>query len=167
MTADSTRFRDPRSAKHEYLDSIIVRCPGCARAARVVPAPGVDLGPDIPKMFLPRHLVCRACGFSRRWNGCHVLFSGGTAGPATDPYFGVPLWLQTDTRHGRLWAYDLAHLDLIRRYVQAPLRERAPWYETGRKMTLVARLPAWIKRAKNRDEILRAVRRLHASLADA
>lgn len=30
---------------------------------------------------------------------------------------------------------------------------------TGRKMTLVACLPAWIKRAKNRDEILRAVSR--------
>ncbi|MCZ2525194.1 hypothetical protein [Streptomyces sp. HB2AG] len=31
-------------------------------------------------------------------------------------------------------------------------------------MTLVARLPAWIKRAKNREEVLRAVGRLHASL---
>jgi hypothetical protein len=53
----------------------------------------------------------------------------------------------------------------IRRFVQTSLRERAPWYDTGQKMTLVARLPAWIKRAKNRDEILRAVARIHASLA--
>jgi hypothetical protein len=34
-------------------------------------------------------------------------------------------------------------------------------------MTLVARLPAWIKRAKNRDQILRAVSRIHASLVAA
>lgn len=96
-----------------------------------------------------------------------VTFSRGTAQPATDPYFGVPLWLQLETRHGWLWAYNLAHLDLLRRFVQAPLRERAPWYDTGQKMTLVARLPLWIKRAKNRDEILRAITRIRASLASA
>jgi len=92
------------------------------------------------------------------------MLSRGTAQPASDPYFGSPLWLQIETRHGWLWAYNLEHLDLIRRFVQAPLRERAPWYDTGQKMTLVARLPAWIKRAKNRDEILRAVSRARASL---
>ncbi|GEC05780.1 hypothetical protein SSP24_34350 [Streptomyces spinoverrucosus] len=89
---------------------------------------------------------------------------GGTGQPATDPYFGLPLWLQVETRHGWLWAYNLEHLDVIRRFVQASLRERAPSYETGPRMTLVARLPAWIKRAKNRDEMLRAVSRIHSSL---
>ncbi|GGJ40580.1 hypothetical protein GCM10010121_059540 [Streptomyces brasiliensis] len=63
-----------------------------------------------------------------------------------------------------VWAYNLEHLDLIRRFVAASLRERDPWYEHGRKMTCVARLPAWIKRAKNRDEVLRVVDRLRASL---
>ncbi|SEO21651.1 hypothetical protein SAMN05216267_102040 [Actinacidiphila rubida] len=89
----------------------------------------------------------------------------GTVQRATDPYFGAPLLLQVRTRNGWLWAYNLEHLDVIRRFVQASLRERAPWYDTGRKMTLVARLPVWIKRAKNRDEILRAVSRIHASLS--
>jgi hypothetical protein len=63
-----------------------------------------------------------------------------------------------------LWAYNLQHLDLIRRFVAADLRERAPWYDHGRKMTLVARLPAWMKSAKNRDEVLRAVDRLRATV---
>jgi hypothetical protein len=31
-------------------------------------------------------------------------------------------------------------------------------------MTLVARLPAWLKSAKNRDEVLRAINRLRSSL---
>ena len=79
----------------------------------------------------------------------------------------MPLWFQVETRHGWLWAYNLEHLDLIRRFVQAPLRERAVSYGTGPNMTLVARLPAWIKRAKNRDEVLRAVARIRASLTDA
>jgi hypothetical protein len=94
------------------------------------------------------------------WSGHEVAPARGSAGPVTDPYFGTPLWLQVETRHGWLWAYDLEHLDLISRFVQARLRERAPWYDTGRKMTLVARLPVWIKRAKNRDDVLRAVGRL-------
>ena len=63
-----------------------------------------------------------------------------------------------------MWAYNLEPLDLLRRFVAASLRERPPWYEHGRKMTYVARLPAWIKRAKNRDEVLRAIDRIRASV---
>ncbi|MER5894493.1 hypothetical protein [Streptomyces sp. NPDC001876] len=166
MTLFSGRFRDPRSSEYDFISSIMVRCPSCAKAARVVLAPDdSNLGGRM--LFRPRRLVCRDCGLSRVWSGRPVTLSRGTAEPATDPYFGVSLWLQVETRHGWLWAYDLEHLDLIRRFVQASLRERAPWYDTGQKMTLVARLPAWIKRARNRDEVLRAVSRIHASLAAA
>lgn len=164
MDLPSDRFRDPRSTEYDFIGSIIVRCPGCAKAARVGPAPE-DSDPE--GLFRPRRLVCRGCGLSLVWSGRRVTLSRGTAQPATDPYFGMPLWFQVETRHGWLWAYNLEHLDLIRRFVQASLRERAPWYDTGQKMTLVARLPVWIKRAKNRDEILRAVSRIHASLAAA
>ncbi|MER6915588.1 hypothetical protein ABT354_28280 [Streptomyces sp. NPDC000594] len=167
MESLSGRFRDPQSTEYSFLGSIMVRCPGCAKAARVIPAPGEDSGSGGRILFRPRRLVCRGCGLSRVWNGRLVALSPGTARPATDPYFGRPLWLQTETRHGWLWAYDLEHLDLIRRFVRAPLRERMPYGGTGQRMTLVARLPAWIKRAKNRNEILRAVNRIHGSLADA
>ncbi|MET8448572.1 hypothetical protein [Streptomyces sp. NPDC005209] len=78
--------------------------------------------------------------------------------------FGLPLWLQAQTRHGRLWAYNPEHLKLIRQFVQAPLRERAPWDAQVRKMTLIARLPAWIKSAKNRGEVLRTIERIQSSL---
>jgi len=166
MASRSGRFRDPRSTEHDFLSVIIVRCPGCDRAARVVPAPD-DSGPGGRILFRPRRLACRGCGLSRTWSGRQVALSRGTARPATDPYFGMPLWFQVETRHGWLWAYNLEHLDLIRRFVQAPLRERAVSYGTGPNMTLVARLPAWIKRAKNRDEVLRAVARIRASLTDA
>lgn len=86
----------------------------------------------------------------------------GRAEPATDPYFGVRLWLQAETRHGWVWAYGPEHLDLIRRFVRAPLREGIPWHDHGRKMTVVARLPAWMQRAENRDEVLRAIARIQS-----
>ncbi|MFF8905143.1 hypothetical protein [Streptomyces olivaceoviridis] len=61
-------------------------------------------------------------------------------------------------------AYDLRRLDLVRRCVAAGPRERAPWYGTGRKTTLFARLPSWMKRARNRDEVPRAIDRLRATV---
>jgi hypothetical protein len=166
MAMPSRRFRDPRSTEYNFIDLILVQCPGCAKAARIVPAPE-DTKPATRRLFTPRRLVCHGCGLSRVWSGHLLTLSRGTTRPATDPYFNTPLWLQVETRHGWLWAYNLEHLDLIRRFVQASLRERALWYDTGQKMTLVARLPAWTKRAKNRHEILRAVRRIHASLDHA
>ncbi|MGK5730012.1 hypothetical protein [Streptomyces sp. URMC 124] len=74
--------------------------------------------------------------------------------------------MQTETRHGRVWAYNPEHLEMIRRFVQAPLRERAPWYEAGKKMTFIARLPGWVKQAKNRTEVLRAIDRIRTSLVN-
>ncbi|PWI14012.1 hypothetical protein DI272_07475 [Streptomyces sp. Act143] len=131
------RFHDPGLICHDFAGSVLVRCPRCDRIAhheRRAPA-----GPRV---------ICRSCGLcrspdSRSWPG---------------------LWLETRTRHGELWAYNLAHLDLIRRFVAADLRERDPWYEDGRKMTAVGRLPAWIKSAKNRAEVLRAIDRMRASV---
>ncbi|AKN75831.1 hypothetical protein QR97_38900 [Streptomyces sp. PBH53] len=166
MASFSGRFRDPRSTAYDFISLVVVRCPGCEKAARVAPAPEGP-GPGGLMPYRPRRLVCRGCGLSRAWSGRLLALSPGTARPATDPYFGMPLWLQIETRHGWLWAYNLEHLDVIRRFVQATLRERAHWYDTGQKMTLVACLPVWIKRAKNRDEILRAVGRIHTSLIAA
>ncbi|MDX3854165.1 hypothetical protein [Streptomyces sp. AK02-01A] len=166
MTSFYGRFRDPRSTAYDFIDSIFVKCPNCANVAHVVPAPQVSDG-ERPTLFTLRRLVCRSCGLSRKSSGGHVAFARGTNHPAIDPYFGVALWLQLETRHGWLWAYNLEHLDLIRRFVRATLRERAPWYDTGQKMTLVARLPLWIKQARNRDEVLRTINRISATLVHA
>ncbi|MFI2436311.1 hypothetical protein [Streptomyces sp. NPDC018693] len=161
MSASPVRFRDPRSGIYEFLDSILVRCPRCEGVARVLAVPGEGAR---AALVAPRRLICRSCGPARTRDKGWVAFCGSSQGPARDPYFGAPLWLQTETRHGWLWAYNLRHLDLIRRFVAADLRERAPWYDTGQKMTLLARLPAWIVSAKHRAEVLRALDRVRASV---
>ncbi|MFF5563740.1 hypothetical protein ACFY7Z_16820 [Streptomyces sp. NPDC012623] len=170
MSSISTHHRswDPRSTKYDFLASVLVCCPGCEKIAHVVAGPE-PAGVHDPDLFAPRRLVCRNCGAAKEWR------RGGVAlhrdrdrdrdrdEPATDPYFDVRLWLQTETRHGWVWAYNLEHLDLIRRFVQAPLRGGIPWHDHGRKMTVVARLPTWMQQAKDRDEVLRAIARSHAS----
>ncbi|MFC8972409.1 hypothetical protein ACFT39_10180 [[Kitasatospora] papulosa] len=157
------RFRDPRSTKYDFLASVLVCCPGCEKVAHVGIAPHRS-GLHDQVLFAPRRLVCRNCGVVREWSRGGVVLHRDRHAPATDPYFDVRLWLQAETRHGWIWAYNLEHLDLIRRFVQAPLREAIPWHDHGRKMTVVARLPAWMQQAKNRDEVLRAIARIHTSL---
>ena len=162
----SHRFRDRRHTKYDFLDPILVVCPGCGGDARVVRVPHEPGHPLYPAVA-PRRLICRACALSRAWNSGCMVFRRGSGGPARDPYFGAPLRLQTRTRHGLLWAYNFEHLELVERYVRASLRERAPSYDTGTRKTLVASLPVWIKRGRNRDEVLRAVGRVRASSPDA
>ena len=150
MSPTPVRFHDPRATLADFASSTLVRCPRCERIAHFERRPCTP--PDAEgKRYPHTRLVCRSCGL------CRI-----NTGPSYGPW--PTLWLRTGTRHGELWAYNLQHLDLIRRFVAADLRERAPWYDTGQKMTLVARLPAWMKSAKNRDEVLRAVDRLRATV---
>ncbi|MFD5143792.1 hypothetical protein [Streptomyces sp. NPDC058401] len=157
------RFRDPRSTTYDFLASVLVRCPGCDKVAHVVAGPE-PVGGHGRDLFAPRRLVCRNCGTAKVRSGGGPALYRGRGGPATDPYFGARLWLQAETRHGWVWAYGPEHLELIRRFVRAPLREGIPRHDHGRKATVVARLPAWMQRAGNRDEVLRAIARIHASL---
>lgn len=160
MSPAPVRFHDPRRTAYDFAGSKLVRCPRCDRVAHSERRPGRTADAR-GRTYPERRLVCRSCGLSRIDTGPHC----GTRRPGQRCCPPAPaLWLRAETRHGELWAYNLAHLDLIRRFVAADLRERAPWYDTGQKMTLVARLPAWIKSAKNRAEILRAIDRLRTSV---
>lgn len=149
------RFRDDRSTLSSFVGSIVVVCPRCNGMAQVVRQPGAPQGAH--RLFGPRRLVCSSCGHSRNHEGQSAGFPGNSRAAVTDPFFGVPLWLQIPTRHGVLWAYNLEHLRYIERFVAADIRERASFHDSGQKMTLVAKLPAWLKHARNREENLRNI----------
>jgi hypothetical protein len=144
-----------------FVDDIVVACPRCGRMAQVVRRPGA---PEVQsRLFGERRLTCTHCGYARDHAGRCASFPSNRQSSVRDPFFGAPLWLQLPTRHGVLWAYNLVHLALIERFVAAHIRERASNPDTGRKMTLVATLPAWLKRASNRAENLRNIARLQES----
>ena len=89
-------------------------------------------------------------------------YSGGgiAVGGNFDWYFRFPLWLEISCCGETLWAYNEKHLEFIEKYVAAKLRERVP----NINKSLASRLPDWIKRAKNRDEILKAIGKLKEKL---
>ena len=97
---------------------------------------------------------CLVCGLSKDGFPSERVF-----GVPVDPYFRLPLWLKADCCGKALWAYNAEHLNILESYVAARLRERRA---SPGSMTMVARLPAWLKSAKHRDEILRGIRRLRS-----
>ena len=140
-----------------FADNVLVRCPACGECAIVL---GPPAGPEHDNgRRVVRRLRCLACGLAK-----DSFPSERTFGKLTDPYFRLPLWLQEDCRGKLLWAYNGEHLDLLESYIGARLRERRA--SPGR-MSMLARLPAWLKSAKNRDEILRAIQRMRSSLPTA
>jgi hypothetical protein len=80
-----------------------------------------------------------------------------TFGGPEDPYFGLPLWLRRACCGRVLWAYNVPHLELLEGYVAATQRERP---RPAGSQTLLERLPAWMKAAGNRAEVLAAIRAL-------
>ncbi|MEG3143494.1 hypothetical protein U1839_02405 [Sphingomonas sp. RT2P30] len=75
-----------------------------------------------------------------------------------DPYFGLPLFLTEVVGSEQLWAYNPVHLVFLEAYLNASLRERAAGQ---RSMTMMARLPRWMKTAGARPKLRRAFAHLH------
>ena len=78
---------------------------------------------------------------------------------AIDPFFGLELSLKEDTRHGTVWVYGSAHLEQLKLYTSAQLREGS-----GTKWSYFTRMPKWLKSAKNRSLILKSLSKLEKRL---
>ena len=67
-------------------------------------------------------------------------------------------------RPGRRAAH-CAHLPFLEDYVRATLREHARGEHGWRNQALANRLPAWMKDAKNREDVLGCIEKLREMLA--
>ena len=158
------RFQDDGRSLVHYLDRILVRCPKCGSTAHVTMVEPPPQPNRVNWSFSPRQLTCTGCTVQARWQAKTISFGRFAGGAPRDPYFGLPLRLQTTTRHGVIYAYNGDHLDWIEAYVGASLRERRP--ERGElNRSVASRLPQWVKLARNREDVLRALARLRRRLA--
>ena len=103
---------------------------------------------------------CKVCSHEQFYQTKYKLTYSNN-NQATDPYFGLPLWLQMPVDENILWAYNYDHLGYLKNYVAAKLREAV----SGGKYSLAWKLPNFIKIAKNRDKILKAITRLAGKLS--
>ena len=154
-TVKIEKFSDNGALVYDFGDEFLVVCPKCKGKAKVL---SVEISSDElrEKIFAPRRFVCLNCPHRAEYSGGGIAVGGNF-----DWYFRFPLWLEISCCGGEtLWAYNEKHLEFIENCVAARLRERVP----NINKSLASRLPNWLKRAKNRDEILKAIGKLKEKL---
>lgn len=120
------------------------------------------LSVDLPRSPVNLPVVlqkqCPECGHETA-----ITVSVATARPSDqciDPHFGLPLRLSKETRFGTVWAYNQRHVEELLGYVSAKLRVR----QNASNGAMFSRLPRWMKVARHRDEIAKALSRLGAEI---
>jgi len=132
------RFQLKTKTLVAFMHDIHVRCPQCEQRADIVRKETLRLS-------------CLACGYM-------CMYTEGvyrTGGGAFDPFFQLPLYLQTNCCGHILWAYNRDHLANMRAYVEADIRT-----SDGENSSVESRLPKWMKQKHNREDVLRAIKRL-------
>ncbi|MBT2450712.1 hypothetical protein J7F03_27300 [Streptomyces sp. ISL-43] len=160
--SEPSRHRDPGFALDRFAERMLVVCPRCGGCALVAPRPGLpELAYYTELLFRPRRMTCSPCGALAEWEAevRGAGLRGAVLGGTEDPFFRRPLWLQTRCAGRVLWAYNEEHVDALAAYVGARLRERGTGSPTR---AMFPRLPAWMKTAGNRSEVLAGLDALRA-----
>lgn len=147
-------FTDDHEYIMHYIHEMWVVCPRCSGCGIIR-----NRDPENKDQFAPRRLVCTKCPHSADWDGREMAFAWYSR-PA-DPCFGYDLWLQQSCCGQTLWAYNARHLRFLSDFVGAMQRKRIKNEKYGwSNISLSSRLPKWMQSARNRDAILKAIRKL-------
>jgi hypothetical protein len=151
FACSSCFFSEKASDRIRYSTSTKGRCASCLEPLSST----VEGRKKIPAYI---NVVCAACLTVNRvkenWEAYVLPYNKNGL---NDPVFGLRLWYQIEVKEELLWAYNERHLAEIKAYVASALRERTT---TRYKMTMVEKLPEFIKLAKNREEILKAIEKM-------
>ena len=151
----SGRVRLPARTRTDFMDRAVVDCPRCDGYATVT-TPGERPEDRTSHQWLtfgPKRMVCRDCGASTDQPETPM-------GVLARPTMGLTPRLRAETRHGVLVALNEAELDYLEAYVGGRLREEVVEPGGPKNRTVISRLPTWAKASKNRDEVLRAIRKV-------
>ncbi|MBK8622579.1 MAG: hypothetical protein IPN79_12670 [Saprospiraceae bacterium] len=144
-------FSEKMSSLIRYVYSGKAKCSECLN--------WLDLGTE-PFKKIPKYtnIRCSSCDtINKVSENLTIIYQKYQTGRISDPAFGLPLWYTDEVKGEEIWAFNLQHLLEIKDYVGSKLRERT----TDRfKMTMVEKLPDFIKSAKNREEVLKAIERM-------
>lgn len=108
--------------------------------------------------FVPKQIqwTCNICNQLQIFNDIYPKATHFDQNISKDPHIGLDLYLKVVTRFGEIWAYNAEHIVYLKHFVKAELRE----CHTFMHHAYTNRLPTWIKSARHRKEILKALLRL-------
>lgn len=134
--------------------------PRCFRCGGQLPK-RTDARPRFHRKQAIGRIKCPGCGHATDYP---LAIVPRPVSEGVDQFFGLKLFLSVPVGRWTLWAWNLHHIDLLEAWLSASLRERHP---TPYYMTMMARLPQWMKRASNRQAVLKGLVRLRAKAAEA
>lgn len=130
--------------------------PRCQKCGAQFESLGVRPRKNAPNLPTTTRENCSRCGAENEFELTWHPFQ--PADQPRDPLFGCELLLQKDLKQGTVYAFNKVHAEEYLAYIEADQRERQP--ATTGKRSFFTSLPAWIKSAKNRDDIAKALRQM-------
>lgn len=141
----------------DFTERIVVVCPKCGQQATVL---GARANASVAENEEHVHFACTACSYAVKYGNTPKFTTVRRKGrahrgrnllpnTACDPFFGFRLWYIIETSYGTIWAYNLAHLNVIELYIADHKCEPTDW-------------PHWMKDAKHRELLLKLIQRLKA-----
>jgi len=158
---------NPYSLRNEdFIDIIDVVCPKCNNKASVL---GGQPYAQIKEYESQVRFSCIVCGYNVKYiNTPESTFYTNSNGikrngrilmmnAPCDPFFGFDVWYRIVTTYGMLWAYNVDHLSVIESYIADLQRSRNGI--PNQNNSIASRLPQWVKDAKNREYLIKMIRR--------
>jgi len=114
--------------------------------------------PNVNKKKESIGIKCKNCGITQDYEPKNVVqeWMFSTIGKPSENYFGLPLWISSNFKTFSFWAFNYEHLEYLKKYIFADLRER----NNRIHWTMVEKLPVWMKSGKNRDKLIKIIKEL-------
>jgi hypothetical protein len=133
------------------LHPILVACEKCGKCASL----REFVFPSKPKTMVWRFGNCSCLHCGHQWTvpaGFHFFTKG-------------PLWLTIPCHKNVLWILNRLHLEFMEQFIAADLREERIPERSSRRLS--SALPRWIISGKNRNDVVRCLKKLREKLEEA
>jgi DNA-directed RNA polymerase subunit M/transcription elongation factor TFIIS len=130
-------------------------CDNCERFFRI------DIEDENQQHFKILNVNCPHCNQLKHATiqkiSLNCKLDSGEVRKGVEPYFGFPLYYQTSFGEKIIWAYNRNHLLYLIDYVDADIRETTRTCQSDKASYF---LPKFISLAKNRNQIVKLLKRL-------
>ena len=138
-----------------YRYDVHNQCSACGRYYRV------DVTNKSQAHFRMLRVACPYCGqqmAGRVHKTAEASYYLGEIKNAREPFFEMELWFVASFDGKLVWALNREHLAYLIHYLSASLRQKPAGYRALK--TQADHLPTFMKRAKNRNKIVRLLKKL-------
>ncbi len=148
LSCDNCGYYAMYEDKDYYSWEIKLNCPQCGKRIEFA----------MEKVTVQKEKIkvpCSHCGFTHAYKPKYTHYYNFSPNfeEGKERIFNAELWLKKPYKNHLFWANNYQHLDYLKRYIQAKIRERNEIF----CMSMVARLPAFIKSKKNREDLLKII----------